>query len=130
MIKYVLFVLALAGACHYGARYAKLDGSLKMIHEHRKEFWAPRANYYVAVVYDQQENYAKSQEAFSQLLTDYPTCQYVPRSLIYLSEAAENNRDWETVKSALNRYVDEFAQGPDVNLARRRLDRVKYQHGP
>jgi len=130
MIKYVLIVLALAGGCHYVSRHFKFDDSLEFVKRHKDASWAPRANYTIALIYHHRENYPKSQAAFTQLLTDYPTWQFMPKSLVYLYEAAEYNQDWETAKSALSRYIEEYPDGPDIALVRKRLELLKYHHGP
>jgi TolA-binding protein len=130
MKKFAFIALALWGCYYYSSRHLNLENSARFVSTHKNASWAPRAAYYIAVVYEQRENYPKAQEAFSQLLTDYPTCQYAPSALIKLDSAAENNADWETAKSSLVRYLEEFPDAPQKELATKRLEMLRYKHGP
>ena len=129
MIKYVVLVLVLAGGSYYLSRHASLDSSLQYVEQHKDASWAPRANFTIAFIYYEQEEYPKAQAAFTQLLTDYPTGQFTVRSLVYLETAAEYNHDWETAKTSLDRYLDEFSDGRDIALMRQRRELLRYNHG-
>ncbi len=129
MIKYVLFVLAVAGGYYYLSRNASLESGLQYIEQHKGASWAPRANYTIGFIYHQREEYDKAETAFTQLLTDYPTGQFVARGLFYLEDSAEYVHDWAAAKTALDRYIDEYPDGHDVGLMRQRRDLLHYNHG-
>ncbi|MFA6003435.1 MAG: tetratricopeptide repeat protein [Elusimicrobiota bacterium] len=130
MIKYIVLILAVAGGYYYVSRHCNLANAERLISEHKGASWAPRARYTVALFYDQREDYPKAQEAFTRLLSEYPTCQYVPSVLIHVDEVAQENQDWAAAKAALARYVEEFPEGKDIELARKRLEMLRYHHGP
>ena len=129
-MKYVLIILALAGGYYYVSRHVKFDDSLQYVRQHKAAFWAPRANYYIALSCHLREDYPRSQAAFTQLLTDYPAGPYAARGLVCLGEAADSNGDWDTAKQAFARYVEEHPDGPDIGIVRKRLEMLRYHHGP
>jgi|GEM_PF-1979952 len=129
MIKYVIFVLALAGGYYYLSRNASLESGLQFVAQHKDSSWAPRANYTIGFIYHQREEYGKAEAAFTQLLTDYPTGQFTASGLFYLEDSAEYTRDWETAKTALDRYIEEYPDGREIGIMRQRRDLLHYHHG-
>jgi outer membrane protein assembly factor BamD (BamD/ComL family) len=129
MIKYTLVVLALFGGYYYISRHASLESSMKYVTEHKGASWAPRANYTIGFIYREREEHGKAQEAFTQLLTDYPTCQFAASGLFYLEDAAESTHDWGVAKTALDRYLEEYPDGKYIPIMRQRREMLRYQHG-
>jgi outer membrane protein assembly factor BamD (BamD/ComL family) len=129
MIKYVIFVLALAGGSYYFSHNFSLESSLRCVAQHKDASWAPRANYTIGFIYHQREDYGKAEEAFKQLLTDYPNSQFTARGLFYLEDSAEYAHDWDTAKTALDRYIEEYPDGHEIGLVRQRRDLLRYNHG-
>ncbi|MDD5658287.1 MAG: tetratricopeptide repeat protein [Elusimicrobia bacterium] len=130
MMKLALAALAAWGGYYYLAHHCKFDDGIEFVSRHKDAAWAPRANYLIGMVYEQREDYPKAQDAFSRLLTAYPTCQYAADALLKMGLAAEHNGDWDTAKSALARYAEEHPDGGKIELARKRLELLRYQHGP
>ena len=129
MIKYAFVVLILFGGYYYISRHASLESSLQYVEQHKDASWAPRANYTIGFIYHEREEYGKSKEAFTQLLTDYPTGQFAASGLFYLEDSAEYTHDWETAKTALDRYLEEYPDGKYIPLMRQRRELLRYQHG-
>ena len=129
MIKYVIFVLALAGGYYYLSQHASLESGLQYVAQHKGASWAPRANYIIGFIYHQREEYGKAETAFTQLLTDYPTGQFAAQGLFYLEDSAEDVHDWDTAKTALDRYIEEYPDGQKIGLMRQRRELLHYQHG-
>jgi TolA-binding protein len=130
MNTYVLIVALIGGSYWYVTHKVKLDEPLAYTAKHKKESWAPRANYYIGLTYYQRSDYPKAQAAFSQLLIDHATSQFVENSLIYLADSAETQNDWNKVKECLARYVEEYPEGKHIERAKAKLDFVRYKHGP
>ncbi len=128
MKKIIFVLLLLYGGYYYASRRYEFHDTLAFAKRHPQAKWAPAVDYYVGLIYYQRSDYAGAQEAFTQLLTDHPTATYAPKALLRLGDAAENNHDWETAKSALGRYVEEYPDGKEIELARKRLEILKYQH--
>ena len=127
-MKFILVVLALAGGYYYVSRHFEFNDTLVYAKKHPESRYAPAIDYYVGTIYYQRENYGKAQEAFTQLLTDFPTTQYAPTALERLSDAAEYNGDWQTAKDSLQRYVEEYPNGKDMQVVQKRLELLKYHH--
>ena len=130
MIKLALAALAAWGCFYYVTRHCSFDDGMKVVARHKGASWAPAANYYIGVVYEQREDHAKAQETFSRLLTDYPTCQYAAGALAKLGFAAESNGDWDAAKSAFAQYIEENPEADKAGLVRKRLELLRYHHGP
>ena len=116
------------GAYYYATQHINLSDPLVYARAHKNADWAPALDYYVGFYYYQRSEFPKAQQAFTQLLADYPTGQYAAKGLYLLGDSADNNHDWETAKATLTRYLDEYPGGAEVNVVRKRLDILKYQH--
>ena len=128
MKKYLIGLALLYGGYYYYTRYVSVGDPIEFAKAHKKEDWAPAVEYYAGIVYYQRSDYPKAQAAFTQLLADYPTGQYTAKALLKVTDAAENNRDWETAKSSLVRFLDEFPGDKETDFARKKLELMKYQH--
>ena len=122
MKKFYFFVVVVSGVWWYASRRFNFAEAMTYAQKHPAASWAPQVEYSVGMVYYQRADYPKAQEAFTQLLTDFPTGQYEARGLLRLSEAAEENRDYPAAKDALARYIEEFPDGPDRALAEKRKE--------
>lgn len=128
MKKFLVVILLLYGAYYYASTHFKFEDTLVYAKKHPEAKWAPAVGYYVGMVYYQRGDYERSQQAFTQLLTDFPTCHYAPTALVRLDDSAEYNHDWETAKAALTRYAEEYPKGKDIELVTKKLEILKYQH--
>ena len=122
MKKAYFFVLLASGVWWYASRRFNFSDTMVYAQKHPGASWAPQVEYSVGLVYYQRADYQKAEDAFNQLLTDYPTGQYEARALLRLSEAAEENRDYPTAKEAVARYIEEFPDAPDRQMADRRKE--------
>ena len=128
MKKVIIVLLVVWGAFYYVGHHYDLNDTLKWAKKNRQSPWAPKVDYYVGLIYYQRSQFGPAQEAFTQLLTDFPTAQYAPKALIRMADAAESNLNWEAAKGALSRYLEEYPEGQDLEIAKKRLDILKYQH--
>lgn len=130
MRTYVLIVLALAGSYYYVTRKVKLDDPLAYASKYKSQSWSAAADYYIGVAYYQRSDYPKAQAAFTQLLADHATSYYVEKGLMYLADVAEENRDYGAAKEALAVYLDQYPEGKEKDRASKKLDLLRYKHGP
>lgn len=130
MKTYVLIVLSIAGLYYYVTRRVKLDDPLAYAARHKEQAWAPAADYYIGVAYYQRGDSHRAQAAFTQLLADHATSYYSQKGLMYLSETAEENFDFAAAKEALVRYLEEYPEGKDKEQATKKLEFLRYKHGP
>ena len=122
MRKFYFFILAASGVWWYASHRFNFSDAMSYAQKHPNASWAPAVEYSVGLVYYQRSDYQKAEDAFTQLLTDFPTGQYEARGLLRLSEAAEENRDYTTAKETVARYLEEFPDGPDRRTAERRKE--------
>lgn len=128
-MKYLLIILGLYGAYWYVAKHYEFHDTLAYAKSHPGASWAPTADYYVGLVYYQRGDFPNASEAFTQLLTDYATSQYRERALFYNEDAAENNKNWDAARTLAQQYIEDFPNGKDIELARKRLELINYHHG-
>lgn len=122
MRKMIVMALICGGLWWYASRYFDFRDTLLVAQKYKSASWAPGAVYSVGLVYYQRGDYEMSRQAFTQLLTDYPTGQYAPRALLRMSEMAESTRDYESARQALKRFVAEFPQHAGMQIAEKRLE--------
>jgi TolA-binding protein len=122
MKKFYFLIVALSGLWWYASRHFDFNELFAYAHAHPAAQWAPKVEYSIAMVYYQRGDNQKAQEAFTQLLTDFPTGQYEGHALLRLSEVAEDNLDIPTAKETVKRYLEDFPDGPDRQLAEKRKE--------
>lgn len=132
MKAYTITVLVIAGLWYGWQRYGGVvtaNDPLAYTKEHKNEKWADEANYYIGVYYYQRSDYPKAQTAFTQLLADQATSQYVEKGLMYLADTATETRDWTVAKESLAKYLEDYPQGKERERAKTKLEFIRYKHG-
>ncbi len=120
-------IIACAAYSYWGQNYHMHD-LLVYAQKHPKAGWSAAAEYYIGFIYYQRSEFAQASEAFSALVKDHPKDSHVPRALFLLADSAESRRDWDQAKDNLARYIEDFPEGKDIEMAKRRLDMLKYNH--
>ena len=132
-MRYLIIALLAYGGYFYFNHHLyeihQLHDSLAYARKYPDSNVSPAIDYYAGNIYYARAEYPQAQEAFAQLLTDYPTAQYVPTALVRLEDSAENNKDWDTARTAAGKYIDDYPGGEETNLMRQRLEMVNYHHG-
>ncbi|PIR15447.1 MAG: hypothetical protein COV48_14305 [Elusimicrobia bacterium CG11_big_fil_rev_8_21_14_0_20_64_6] len=127
-MKKLLFVVGvLYGTYWYASTHYNFSDTLVYAKKNPQAAWAPATDYYVGLVYYQRAEYAKSQEAFTQLLADYTTGPYTARALLRLSEVAGYNRDWPVARQSLERFIEEFPNNKKIRIAEQRYEVIKFK---
>ncbi len=129
MRTFLIVILLLYAVYYYGSRHFEFHETLAYAEQHKGAAWSGPVQYYVGMVYYQRSDYPKAQEAFTQMLQDHPTDYHAPRALVMLDDAAEWNHDFPAASDALQRYIEQFPNGKDIQLVRDRLDMLRYKHG-
>lgn len=127
MKKWIAVFAVLYGTYWYASNRFDFADTLVYARKNPQASWAPAADYYVGLVYYQRTEYVKSQEAFTQLLTDYSTGPYTSRGLMRLSQVAMDNKDYETARQSLTRFLEEFPDHKERNIAEKRLEYIKFK---
>lgn len=122
MKKTIFFILVVAGVCWYASKRFDFKDTLLVAKKYQAASWAPGAVYSVGLVYYQRGEYEMSKQAFTQLLTDYPTSQYAPQALLRLSAVAEDLHDYELARVSLKRFVEEYPRHSGQQIAQKRLE--------
>jgi len=122
MRKLVLFALVVGGIWWYASHKFNFGDTLAYAKKNAQKPWASTVTYSVGMVYYQRADYAKSQQVFTSLLTDFPTGQYTASALLRLSEVADDNRDYQTEKETLDRFLAEYPDHPDRQIATKRRE--------
>ena len=128
MKTFAMILLALYGAYYYVSKKYEFHDTLEYAKAHPEKSNSAAIEYYVGFVYYQRSDYPKAKEAFAALLEQHPTDYYVEKSLMMYDDAAEYTFDWDTAKMVLQKYVDDYPDGKKIELAKSRLDMVKYHH--
>lgn len=124
MKKWMVVAALLYGGYWYASRHYDFESALKYAKENPSPKLAPAIDYYVGLAYYQRAEFPKAQVAFTQLLTDYPTGPYAAKGLMRLSEVAMENKDYDTVRSSLQSFLEQYPDHKDRHLATKRLELI------
>lgn len=128
-MKWVFIIIAvLYAGYNYVGKHYQFHDTLVYAKKHPDPRYAPAIDYYVGLVYYQRTQYHKAQEAFTQLLEDYPTAQYMPKALLRLEDSAEYNDDWPTARMAAQKYIEDYPSDKDIDIMKHRLEMLNYRH--
>ena len=127
MKKVILVAAAVYGLYWYASSRFNFSDTLTYAKTHEYASWAQAAEYYVGLVYYQRAEYPKAQEALTVLVTDYSTGPYIGKGLIRLSEVAGETRDWPVARQSLERFIEEFPNDKNINIAQQRLEVIKFK---
>jgi TolA-binding protein len=125
--KLLVIAAILYGTYWYASARFNFADTLVYARKNPQAKWAPAADYYVGLVYYQRGEYPKAQEAFTQLLTDYSTGPYTAAGLRRLASAAEQNRDFETSRQSLQRFITEFPDHKERRAAEAKFEMIKFR---
>lgn len=127
MKKLIIVAAVLYGTYWYASNRFNFADTLAYAKKNPQASWAPAVDYYVGMVYFQRAEYPKAQEAFTQLLTDYSTGPYTAKGLLRLATVAEENKDWQVARQSLERFIEEFPEHKDKQIAAQRLEIIKFK---
>ena len=127
-MKYLLILGALYGGYWYVAKHYEFHDTLAYAKKNPGASWAPATDYYVGLMYYQRSDYKNAEEAFTQLLTDYPTSQYRELGLFYNEGAAENDGNWDSARTLTQQYLDDFPNGKHIDIMKNRQENIIHMH--
>lgn len=122
MKKLIFLALVVGGVWWYASKRFDFKDTLLVAKKYQSSSWSQTAVYSVGLVYYQRGDYEMSKQAFTQLLSDYPTGQYTPQALLRISEVAEDTRDYELARVSLKRFVEEYPRHSGQQIAQKRLE--------
>jgi outer membrane protein assembly factor BamD (BamD/ComL family) len=124
MKRLLLVVLVVWAAWRYAAPKLTPAAAMDYAHKNSKASWAPTLAYSVGWFYYERADYPKAQEALTSFTDDFDPGAHTARGLLRLSEAAEENHDYPAARAALDRYLKDYPDGPDRNVALQRRDLI------
>ena len=127
MKKWRICAGLLYGAYWYASRRWDFKDTLVLTHKNPSKSWSAPANYWIGMVYYQRADYEMADQAFAQLLVDHSTSTYVPKTLLRRSEVAISRRDWPTARESLERFLNDYPDDKQRNIAEQRLEVVKFK---
>ncbi|MBI5597532.1 MAG: tetratricopeptide repeat protein [Elusimicrobia bacterium] len=124
----LFFVLAvIGGGIWYVNNKVSLDDAFRWSLAVKEHDSRARAIYYVGMVSYMKDDNAKAAEVFSRLLADHPTCQYAPKTLVRLGGVYRQMNQWGEARTAYERYMEEFPNGPDISIVQNNYEYVKFR---
>lgn len=123
---FVWFALFVCAVVYVRSNYA-LEDVLKFSREHPHPEISPRVDYYIGWMEFQRSNYEKSHQAFDQLLTDYPTCQYAPDALFRKAWMYTDNYKYPEARKMYSKYMEEFPEGPEIHKVQKKYEYIRFK---
>lgn len=125
--RFLIFLMVFISAVYYLKSHYYLIDLLDYVERHPNSLAAfPVTDYSIGMVYYMRERYAPAAQAFSQLLTDYPTSQFTEDTLLRLGESYESIRQWPRAREAYQQYMDQFPQTKTFPVVQRKYERIKF----
>lgn len=127
-LKKWFFILAvLVGMCVYINSHYTMKDVLGYSKRHPNPDLSPKLDYYVGTAYYLKGKNPEAIEAYTQLLSDYPTTQYTPKALINLGSMYAEGSQWENSRTCYQKYIDDYPNGPDIGIARNAYENIKFK---
>lgn len=127
MKRFVLFLILLVGGGVYVRKHYGLRDALAYARRHPDPELSPKIAYYAGMAYYLRDRYPEAEEAFTQLLSDYPTSYYAPKALLRSGTIYTSQNRWAPAREVYQRYMDEFPEGPDTGIVRTRYEAIKFR---
>lgn len=125
--KPLIALLVLIGILYYVRTRYTLQDALALSRERPSPTVSPMVDYYAGMAYYMRDRYEPAVRAFTQLLTDYPTCQYAPRGLLRLGDSYERLSNWDGAREAYEKYMERFPEGRNIQLVRGKYEYIKFK---
>jgi len=125
--KPLIVAAILIAVGYYAHRHYGRKDVLAYMHAHQDVSLAPTVDYYAAMSYFIQDRHEESAAAFQQMLTDFPTCQYVEKGLLHMGESYEEVHNWDGAKEAYKQYLEQFPGGKDRHMVQTEYDMIKFK---
>ncbi|MBI4052079.1 MAG: tetratricopeptide repeat protein [Elusimicrobia bacterium] len=131
MKKYFIFVASLALVLYWVSNHLSLDQwtgrSLEYFQKHPHPKASPAVAYYVGMYRFSRSRYPEAVEAFTQVLTQYPTGQYASVALFRLAQSYEEMRDFTHSTEAYKKFLEEYPDDSASPLVKRKLGMMGIQ---
>ena len=89
--------------------------------------YSPMLDYYSGTGMYMRSDFDGAIEAFNQLLTDYPTCQYAPGALYKLSDSYMERNRWAEARETLEKFIEQFPDDPQRPVVDQKYEYVKFK---
>ncbi len=124
MKKLVIAALGAYGLWYFAAPYATAARVLGWAHKHPDQTVAVDAYYVIGWRYYADGDYPKAQETLGIFVADFPAGPHTERALLHLADAAQQNRDFQAARDALDRFLKDYPDSPERTLAQHRRDEL------
>ncbi len=125
--KLLWFLAILIGLGLYVRSHYDFQDALRFSRRHPHPKLSPAVDYYSGMAYYLREDYPRAVDAFTQLLTDYPTSYYAPRGLLRLGSSHMEMRQYQQAREAFEKYMEEFPNGKDRALVDSKYEFIKFR---
>jgi len=125
--RFLILLMAVIAAGIYIKSHYFLVDILGYVERHPDSLAAfPVTDYSVGMVYYMRGRYDPAIQAFSQLLTDYPTSQFTEGALLHLGESYETVRNWPKARESYQQYMEQFPLGKTYGVVQHNYERIKF----
>lgn len=122
----IIFLSALFLFTYIRSHYSGLD-VLEYSRKNPNPTISPIVDYYVGMNYYSGGKWEPAVQAFTQLLTDYPTHYYNRWALIRLGSSQEELRNWAGAREAYEKYLELYPEAKERNLVENKYNQVRFK---
>lgn len=125
--KIVIWLVVIIGVGAYiNSRYT-LEDAVSYAKTHPDPSMSPRIEAYVGGLQYMRSEYPKALNAYEQMLTDYPTCQYAPKALLRVGTIYQERNDFAKAREAYEKYIEQFPEGANIDTVKKKYEFIKFK---
>jgi TolA-binding protein len=125
--KWFIAAGLLAGLFFFVKTHYSLQDVVAYARSHPDPDISPKLEYWVAMAYFFQNRYPESAGTFQLLVKDYPSHPDAGQALLRLGVIYSEENKFEEARQALQKYMDSFPNGPEIERVRQRHELIKFK---
>lgn len=125
--KFFWAFVIISGLGWYVSQHYTFKDVLNYSRKHPSPGYSPMIDYYAGMGMYMRDDLPGSIEAFQQLLTDYPTCQYAPKAMFRMADAMANSNRYQEAREILEKYLEEYPNDRNRRSAEAKYEFIKFK---
>jgi len=125
--KLFFWVAVMVGGVVYVQQTYTFGDVLACSHKYPHADISPAIDYYVGLVGYLRSDYKAAEQAFQQVLTDYPTSYYASYAMYRLGSVYCEQVRWGDAREIYEKYMSDYPEGEKIDYVRNRHEHLKFR---
>jgi TolA-binding protein len=124
MKGFFIFLLLIVAGMWWASKNVTEPNVLKYAKDKNSDSLSPKLEYYTGVYAYSTSDWAGTEAAFMQLLTDYPTGYYAPEATIKLGDALYHEGRRQDSLAQYQHYLEQWPDGELATIAKKNVENL------